>query len=205
MEPLKVPLAPRSEGETATIPAVKIYTRTGDTGETGLFGGGRVAKDVMRVEAYGTVDELNSLLGVAVAAGLPGDLATLTTRLQSELFDLGADLATPVDSTARSDTVVRVSQAQVDALEADIDRCEEGVEPLKTFILPGGSPAGAALHHARTVCRRAERRAVSLANSEPVSELVIPYLNRLSDLLFVMARLANALTGTSETQWLPGK
>ena len=184
---------------------MKIYTRTGDSGETGLFGGGRVAKDALRVEAYGTVDELNSLLGVAAAAGLPDDLGTLITRLQSELFDLGADLATPPDSTARAESVVRVSPGQIDAMETEIDRCESELEPLTSFILPGGSPGGALLHHARTVCRRAERRTVSLAQAEAVSETVVPYLNRLSDLLFVMARLANSRSGTSETKWLPKK
>jgi len=184
---------------------VKIYTRTGDSGDTGLFGGGRVDKDALRVEAYGVVDELNAALGLAVAAGLPGDLAPLAERLQTELFELGADLATPTDSAARSEEVVRIDGNHVRVLETDIDRCEEGLAPLTAFILPGGSPAGAALHLARTICRRAERRAVTVAREEAISTTVVPYLNRLSDLLFVMARLANARADQPEQQWLPKK
>jgi len=184
---------------------VKIYTRTGDSGDTGLFGGGRVEKDALRVEAYGAVDELNATLGLAAAAGLPGDLAPLAARLQIELFELGADLATPADTSARSEQVVRIDENHVANLEQDIDRCEAELEPLTSFILPGGAQAGAALHLARTVCRRAERRAVTLAREEPISATVVPYLNRLSDLLFVMARLTNARAGQPEQKWLPKK
>jgi cob(I)alamin adenosyltransferase len=182
---------------------VKIYTRTGDTGETGLYGGGRVAKDALRGEAYGAVDELNAALGMARAAGLPGQLDALGGRLQEELFDLGADLATPPDTSARKDKVVRVTAEQVERLEKEIDAHEQGLPPLETFILPGGSPAGAALHLARTVCRTAERRTVQLARSEEISAQVVPYLNRLSDLLFVLARAANAADGRPEHKWLP--
>jgi len=184
---------------------VKIYTRAGDSGDTGLFGGGRVEKDSLRVEAYGAVDELNATIGIAATAGLPGDLAPLATRLQTELFELGADLATPPDSSARGERIVRINGDHVRVLEGDIDRCEEELDALTSFILPGGSPAGAALHLSRTVCRRAERRAVTLMRQESISATVVPYLNRLSDLLFVMARLANARSGQQEQKWLPKK
>jgi cob(I)alamin adenosyltransferase len=180
---------------------VRIYTRTGDSGETGLFGGGRVPKDTPRVEAYGAVDELNACVGVARAAGLPEDLDRLSARLQTELFVLGADLATPAEGSARPDRVVRLPAGAATALEAEIDRCEAELPPLQTFVLPGGSPAGAALHLARTVCRRAERRLVPLARAGQVSGTALPYLNRLSDLLFVMARLANARAGRTEQAW----
>ena len=182
---------------------VAIYTRSGDQGETGLFGGGRVPKDAPRVEAYGEVDELNAVLGVARAAGLPDDLDALTGRIQSQLFELGADLATPPDSAARESRVVRLGSDSATELEVEIDRCEEQLEPLQTFILPGGDPAGAALHLARTVCRRAERRTIALARTDPVGDAVVPYLNRLSDLLFVMARLANTRAGKREQPWEP--
>ncbi len=180
-----------------------IYTGGGDRGETGLFGGGRVSKDDLRVEAYGAVDELNAVLGLARTAGLPGDLEALAARLQEELFVLGADLATPVDSTARGDRVVRLKAGAAEALEPEIDRLDARLPPLTTFILPGGSSAGAALHVARTVCRRAERRVVTLARKEKVSAGAIVYLNRLSDLLFVMARSANAQKGIAEAPWNP--
>ena len=182
---------------------VKIYTRTGDDGETGLFGGGRVAKDALRVEAYGAVDELNAAIGMARAAGLGGGIDGVAQRLQEELFVLGADLATPAHGRAREESVVRISAAQVERLEGDIDAADGGLPALDAFILPGGSPAGAALHLARTICRRAERRTVELSRSESVSERVVPYLNRLSDLLFVLARAANAADGRPETKWLP--
>jgi cob(I)alamin adenosyltransferase len=178
---------------------VRIYTRGGDSGETGLFGGGRVKKTDLRVEAYGAVDELNAVLGVARAAGL-GALDSLANRIQNELFVLGADLATPLDANARQDRVVRLDPAATKALEGEIDALEEQLEPLQTFILPGGSPGGAALHLARTVCRRAERRASALSKEE-ISAATLPYLNRLGDLLFVMARLANAAAGTPEPPW----
>jgi cob(I)alamin adenosyltransferase len=182
---------------------VPIYTGGGDLGETGLFGGGRVSKDHLRVEAYGAVDELNAFLGLARSAGLPDDLEALAARLQDELFAVGADLATPEGTTARSDRVVRLKEGAAKALEPEIDRLEAHLPPLKTFILPGGSPAGAALHAARTVCRRAERRVVTLKRKEKVSASAIVYLNRLSDLLFVMARSANARAGIAEAPWNP--
>jgi len=180
---------------------VRIYTGGGDGGETGLFGGGRVPKDHPRVEAYGAVDELNALLGVVRSAGLPPGLDGPLRRIQGELFVLGADLATPAATSARADRVVRLSEGAVAALEAEIDRREAALTPLQTFILPGGGPAGAALHQARTVCRRAERRVVRLARDEEISAPTVPYLNRLSDLLFVMARFVNAQAGSPEEPW----
>ena len=182
---------------------MKIYTRGGDGGETGLFGGGRVPKHHPRVEAYGAVDELNAVLGMARAEGLPGDLDGLCARLQKELFDLGADLATPADSSAVASRVVRIPEGAAEALEGEIDRLEAGLEPLDTFILPGGSPAGATLHLGRTVCRRAERRVTPLARDGEVSAAALRYLNRLSDLLFVMARTANQRAGLPEHRWTP--
>ena len=187
---------------------MKIYTKAGDSGETGLFGGSRVAKDDARVEAYGTVDELNCALGAARAA-LPPDspLDPLLARLQSELFDLGAELATP---PARLDSklgakVPLATDARIAALEAEIDRMEEELSPLKTFILPGGTPAAAALHLARGVCRRAERRTVTLAHLDAVAVRpeALRYLNRLSDLLFVLARYANHTAGLPDVPWRP--
>jgi cob(I)alamin adenosyltransferase len=182
---------------------VPIYTGGGDRGETGLFGGGRVRKDDIRVEAYGAVDELNAWLGVARTASLPPDLDALLARIQGELFVLGADLATPPDSSARGSRVVRLPDGAARGLEPEIDRLDAALPPLRTFILPGGSQGGAALHAARTVCRRAERRVVTLAATSAVSAEAIVYLNRLSDLLFVMARSANARAGIGEAPWNP--
>jgi cob(I)alamin adenosyltransferase len=179
---------------------MKIYTKTGDQGDTGLFGGPRVSKDAVRIEAYGTVDELNSVLGVARAAGLEPSINELVSRIQNELFDLGAQLATP-DPGAHNVKVV--GPRQIAALEAAIDLYEQGLDPLKTFILPGGTPAAAYLHLARTVCRRAERRVVTLVgqSTEGVSPEVIVYLNRLSDLLFVLARAVNHAAGEGDVPW----
>jgi len=179
---------------------VKIYTKTGDQGETGLFAGGRVAKDDARVEAYGCVDELNAVLGLVRAAPLDPELDAALRRIASELFSLGADLATPLEANAS--WVVRMDEETVVRLETEIDRFETELEPLRHFILPGGSPAGATLHLARTVCRRAERRAVSLAHTTAINDAALRYLNRLSDWLFVAARLANHRTGRPEEPWI---
>ena len=185
---------------------MKVYTRTGDDGTTGLFGGDRVAKSHPRIAAYGTVDETNAVLGVArahLSSAAPGDnrgLGALLARLQEELFVLGGDLASPHSTKY---PVPRIEPGHVAALEADIDRLEEGVAPLKHFILPAGSPTAAALHLGRTVARRAERLVVELAALEPISAPAATYLNRLSDLLFVMARAANAAEGVAETEWIP--
>jgi cob(I)alamin adenosyltransferase len=185
---------------------MKIYTKTGDAGETGLFGGSRVPKDDARVEAYGTVDELNCVLGLARAA-LPASstLDPLLARLQSELFDLGSELATP---PARLETrlgarIPLTTDERVTAIEAEIDRLEEPLPPLKNFILPGGTSAAAALHVARAVCRRAERCVVALARTETVRPEALRYLNRLSDLLFVLARYANQQGGVADVTWQP--
>ena len=179
---------------------MKIYTKTGDRGETGLFGGPRVSKDAPRIEAYGTVDELNSLLGVTRAQQVPADVDALLQQIQNDLFALGAQLATP-DPAAHHTGMV--GSPQIVALEKAIDRFEERLEPLTQFILPGGTPAAAHLHLARTVCRRAERRVVTLAreSNEPIAVEIIVYLNRLSDLLFVLARAVNREAGLGDVPW----
>jgi len=180
----------------------KIYTRRGDDGSTGLFGGPRVRKDDLRVAAYGDVDELNSALGVAREELPEGDLRARIDALQSELFTLGAELATP-DADQAPKEVPRIGTEHVTRLEQEIDRLTGELPEMKNFILPGGSRAGAALHLCRTVCRRAERKAVSLADGSPVSPQALAYLNRLSDLLFVMARAANLRAGGREIPWKP--
>jgi cob(I)alamin adenosyltransferase len=182
----------------------KIYTRRGDDGSTGLFGGPRVRKDDLRVAAYGDVDELNSALGVAREEVPAGDLRDLIDTLQSELFTLGAELATP-DAAAAPKDVPRITPDHVARLEFEIDRLTEQLPPMKNFILPGGSLPGAALHFCRTVCRRAERKVVELAESAPVSKDALAYVNRLSDLLFVMARAANLRVGGREIPWVPSR
>jgi cob(I)alamin adenosyltransferase len=182
----------------------KIYTRRGDDGSTGLFGGPRVRKDDLRVSAYGDVDELNSALGIAREEVPEGDLRALIDALQSELFTLGAQLATP-DAEAAPKEVPRISPEQIDRLEREIDRLTGELPPMKNFILPGGSRAGATLHFCRTVCRRAERKVVELAESAPVPQEALAYVNRLSDLLFVMARAANLRSGGREIPWVPSK
>ena len=179
----------------------KIYTRTGDGGSTGLVTGERVAKTHPRVEAYGTVDETNAALGVARLSATEEPLAGMLARIQNELFDLGADLATPDKPLAW--TPLRVTPAQVSRLETDIDLLNAELSPLESFVLPGGTAPAAALHVARTVCRRAERAAVLLAATESVSPAALQYLNRLSDLLFVAARWAND-RGRADVLWRPG-
>ena len=181
----------------------KIYTKTGDEGMTGLGGGQRVPKDSRRVETYGTVDELNSQIGVALATGLCERLSDDLRRIQNELFDLGADLATPATSQARH-PVPTVEPRHIEKLERLIDELNEVVGPLTNFLLPGGAPGAAQLHVARTVCRRAERTATSLARDETIGPTVLPYLNRLSDALFVMARYENHERGIAEPLWEPG-
>lgn len=178
--------------------ATRIYTKTGDAGDTGLFGGQRVSKDDLRVEAYGAVDELNAALGVAAAACHDAALTGVLHALQSRLFDLGADLATP----ASRERPVALDDGAVREMEAHIDAFETELQPLKTFILPGGTPLAAALHVARCVCRRAERRTVTLLHQDPtVGALPVVLLNRLSDLLFVMARLANHRARVADIPW----
>lgn len=178
---------------------MKIYTKTGDDGTTSLFGGERVPKDSLRIEAYGTVDELNSIIGLCRSLNPPRDVDPILTQLQQDLFTLGADLATPSDVTTKG--VKRLQSERIAAIEADIDRIDPMLQPLKHFILPGGSGSAAALHFARTVCRRAERNVVRLAASEDISPNVIIYLNRLSDYLFILARWMNQIEGKTETRW----
>ncbi len=181
----------------------RIYTKTGDEGMTGLGGGRRVAKDSPRVRAYGTVDELNSAIGVALALGLTDRLTSELGSIQNELFDLGSDLCWPEDDERRA-RIPTVQPKHVRRLERLIDELNEVVGPLANFLLPGGAPGAAQLHVARTVCRRAERDAITLSHEEPVGELVLPYLNRLSDALFVMARFENHARGVDEPLWQPG-
>jgi len=179
---------------------VKIYTKTGDAGETSLFDGARVSKNDARVAAYGDVDELQASLGVAIAAGVGDDLSAMLTTMQKDLFALGAQLADPRHKIAARVTKAAVSDARIAQLEAWIDALEADLPPLRHFILSGGTPGGAALHLSRTVCRRAERAVIGLGEdaSDPVIRV---YLNRLSDLLFVMARAVNHRAGAPETKW----
>lgn len=178
----------------------KVYTRTGDDGTTALGAGQRVPKDSLRVETYGTVDELNSHVGAAIASGIDPELAKMLRGIQNDLFHLGSDLCvTEEDKAARP--VPRVEARHVEALERWIDELSASLPPLENFVLPGGTPGAAQLHVARTVCRRAERRAVRLSREEAVGHLVIVYLNRLSDLLFVMARWENRKKETPDVLW----
>jgi cob(I)alamin adenosyltransferase len=183
----------------------RIYTRSGDTGDTGLFGGQRVSKDHPRIEAYGTVDELNAALGLARAQTPDAEMDALLAAVQRDLFTLGSDLATPDDASTRKGKIVieRLTPADTERLEQEIDRYQERLPPLTAFILPGGSPLAAALHLARVVCRRAERRCVELSRQEAVNPGALRYLNRLSDLLFVLARAANHRQGVSDVLWKP--
>ncbi len=178
---------------------MKIYTKTGDTGGTGLFGGARIPKNSLRIDAIGTIDELNACIGTARSQIRDAEIDNLLHRIQNELFNIGADLAT-LDTHAKSDEL-RISPDFVRTLEKDIDRIEHQLAPLTNFILPGGSVAGSTLHLARTVCRRGERSIVSLADAESINPAILPYLNRLSDFLFVLARLVNHRHGQPEPLW----
>lgn len=178
----------------------RVYTRTGDTGTTALGGGQRVPKDSLRIETYGTVDELNSVIGVAIAAGLDASMREQFHIIQNLLFNLGSDLCILEADKARM-PVPRIEPRHVKQLEDWMDEWNEQLEPLRSFILPGGDPACAQLHVARTVCRRAERLATTLAREEPVGDQVIPYLNRLSDFLFVAARHQARLSGSGDVLW----
>lgn len=179
--------------------AVKLYTKTGDHGETALFGGGRVQKDHQRVAAYGTIDELNSLLGVARAAKPCAEVDDWLDTVQRQLFQLGTDLATPLESAAS--WVTRVAPEQTQWLEASIDRMTAELEPLRNFILPGGVPAAAHVQLARAVCRRAEREIVALASTDEINPNILAYINRLSDWLFTLARYENMRAGEAESKW----
>lgn len=180
---------------------MKIYTKTGDGGETSLHGGKRVGKNILRIEAYGTVDELNSHLGLILAHDPQELLKGHLIQVQNDLFVLGADLATP--KVAGGKDVERINPSHVERIEKFIDSTEETLKPLDSFILPGGSVLGAHVHVARTICRRAERLVVALSKAEEVGQATIMYLNRLSDFLFVLARFANSRSGGEETPWHP--
>ena len=179
---------------------MKIYTKKGDSGETSLFGGQRVSKSTERIEAYGNVDELNSLVGLAVSYDLSDKGAEYLRKVQEQLFTLGADLATPPSSETRID---RIGEKDINFLENAIDEMEKDLEKLKNFILPGGSQQGATLHVARTVCRRAERAAVACQEVDEISDECLKFLNRLSDFLFVIARYENKQAGVREETWKP--
>ncbi len=177
---------------------MKLYTKTGDDGSTGLIGGPRVAKDDLRVAAYGDVDETNAALGVVIAGCADEKLVAMLRQIQHELFELGTQLATPQSASP----MLSIRAEQVANLERWIDQASAEVPPLRNFILPGGTPSAAALHLARTVCRRAERTVVTLARKEPVGECIVPYLNRLSDLLFALARVCNHRAGVADIPWI---
>ena len=181
----------------------KIYTRTGDTGDTALGGGQRVPKDNLRVDVYGTVDELNSHIGVALALGLDPKLDAALRRIQNELFDVGSDLCF-IEADKQKWPLPQVEARHIAAMEDMIDEMQTVVGTLENFILPGGAPGAAQLHVARTVCRRAERDATTLAREESIGPFVLAYLNPLSDLLFVMARFENHARGVAEPLWRPG-
>lgn len=187
----------------------RVYTRTGDDGSTGLVGGARVAKDSLRVESYGAIDELNAVVGMARVFNSeepPGPtryrVEEVLRRLQNELFDLGSELATPPDAVYEG--MFRVSAADVRALEVEMDECQRDLDPLKSFVLPGGGRVSGLLHVARTVCRRAEREVLRLSRKEEVGEHVLAYLNRLSDLFFVLSRWVGNQCGESEYLWERG-
>jgi cob(I)alamin adenosyltransferase len=189
---------PRKRDEPVRL--TKIYTRGGDAGQTSLGDGSRVSKLDARIAAYGTVDELNALVGVVLAGDCPTEIRDVLLRVQNELFDLGADLSVPMEHEAR----LRVTQAQVDRLEDDCDRFNADLPELKSFVLPGGADLAARLHVARAVSRRAERETIVAAGANALNPLGLVYLNRLSDLLFILARAANAAGGHEEPLWRPG-
>jgi len=191
-------VSPRDRDEPVRL--TKIYTRGGDAGETSLGDGTRTSKLDLRIAAYGTVDELNSALGLVLAANSPDDIRDVLTRVQNELFDLGADLSVPLENEAR----LRITQEQVDALEHECDRYNAKLPELTSFVLPGGGELAARMHIARTICRRAERAALTASGEHAVNPVVLVYLNRLSDLLFILARAANAAEGREEPLWRPG-
>lgn len=179
---------------------MKIYTKTGDKGITSFLGGMRVPKDSLRIETYGTVDELNSVIGICRSVNSIKEIDTILDKIQNDLFTLGAELADPIGSKKINKT--RIKQSAISRLERVIDEIEPGLKPLRNFILPGGNRTAAELHFARTVCRRAERLAVRLSREERISDQSVIYLNRLSDLLFVLARRMNFLNNTPEKKWV---
>jgi cob(I)alamin adenosyltransferase len=180
---------------------MRIYTKTGDRGDTSLFGGQRVPKDTLRIEAYGTVDELNTVLGIVRSDNADPEINSILEEIQKQLFELGADLATP--RATEKKVIKRIDQRNVKGLEKVIDALDPQLKPLRSFVLPGGSPVSARVHFARTVCRRAERIIVRLSRNEDIGDMITVYMNRLSDLLFVLARYMNQKAGFMETKWKP--
>ena len=189
---------PRQRDEPVRL--TRIYTRGGDTGETSLGDGRRASKLDLRIAAYGTVDELNATVGLALAVDCPDEIRGVLARVQNELFDLGADLSVPLENEAR----LRVTQEQVDALERDCDNFNAELPELRSFVLPGGGELASRMHVARTVCRRAEREVLEASRAHDLNPVVFAYLNRLSDLLFILARAANAADDREEPLWRPG-
>lgn len=182
---------------------MKIYTKTGDKGETGLFGGERVLKNNLRINAYGTIDELNSFIGLAITEVVSTEIREVLIDLQNKLFVVGSDLATPDTDKNKKLNISRTSDDFIKKAESDIDNFSEKLDELRNFILPGGSKSSALLHVCRTICRRAEREVVALKNSELINENIIVFLNRISDLFFVLSRYENKVTNTPDTIWKP--
>ena len=180
---------------------MKIYTKTGDKGKSSLFGGKRVSKDDKRLEAYGTIDELNSLIGVAVAESGRKEIKNILQEIQNELFIVGSDLATPLDKKIKNFNLPRVTSEFTKQLEEQIDDLNSKIPELKSFILPGGTKVSSVIHLSRTICRRAERRVVTLSKNEKINNQIIIYLNRLSDFLFVLARFENFINDTHDINW----
>ncbi len=180
---------------------MKIYTKGGDKGETGLFGGERVSKDSLRIEAYGTIDELNSFIGLTLDEAEDPDVQTLLGKIQNTLFVLGSDLSAPDNDKNKKHKIPRISKIHYEEIEREIDKFDEQLKELKNFILPSGSKSAALLHVCRTICRRAERRVVSLNNTVNLSPDIIIFLNRLSDLFFVLARYENKVSGNKDIEW----
>lgn len=183
---------------------MKIYTKTGDDGTTGLFSGKRVSKADLRVEVYGTSDELNAIIGIAQTMEMPKEMSDTFQTISAYLFELGADFATPMEPTPKFEPK-RIMESDIKFLEDLIDEYTEQLPPLRHFVLPGGTKCAAFLHQARTVCRRVERLAVRLAEVENIGEFTIKFVNRLSDFLFVASRMANHLAGIEDVKWIPKK
>ena len=180
---------------------MKIYTKTGDSGETGLFGGERVSKNTIRIEAYGTIDELNAFIGLTIIEVSDKSVKDLLQKIQNWLFSIGADLATPDNERSKKLNVFRTSEEYYRYIETEIDKYESKLDELKNFILPGGTKGAALLHICRTITRRAERMVVALNSTVKIGNNIIIFLNRLSDLFFVLARFDNAVTGTPDIEW----
>lgn len=182
---------------------MKIYTKGGDKGETGLFGGERVSKDSLRIDAYGTVDELNSFIGLCLTEIIDGDVKSLLSRIQNLLFTLGSDLASPDNEKNSEHNIPRIVKSHYEEVEKEIDKFETRLDDLRNFILPGGCKSAALLHICRTICRRAERKVVALNNDVKINSDILILLNRLSDLFFVLARYENEISGIEDIKWNP--